>query len=382
MKILHLSDLHIGKKIFDISLLEDQKYVLNQALNLIDIEEIDLVIISGDIFDTSIASAEAIKVYGEFTNSLIFDKKVKVVAIAGNHDSAVRLQSDNLMKENVGYFIRGEVKGKVERITFKDEFGEIDFYPIPYLDPIFAKNTIDESIKSYDDIYKYLLGNLAIRERVRSVCLAHAFVTDSTKLEDKDKLMDEVDERDRYQIKQMVAGQEAVKSSYFDKFSYTALGHIHRSYRVSNNIYYCGALLKYDFAEVGQTKYFQVVEIKEKDVKVKKIPIEPLREMKIYRDYFDNFIEDYDFDDSYIMVELLDYSPKSHAKEKLNVIFPNLLKITYKNLTIESESKKVDLDKLTFEEVIEAFYRDKLDRNLDEEEKAIVNQVKNMRDRS
>lgn len=381
MKILHLSDLHIGKKIFDRSLLEDQRYVLNQALQLIDLEKIDLVIISGDIFDTSIASAEAIKVYGEFTNSLIFEKKVKVVAIAGNHDSSVRLQSDNLMKENVGYFIRGELKGKVDRITLKDEYGEIDFYPIPYLDPIYAKNTIDESIKNYDDIYKYLLENIDFREKIRSVCLAHAFVTASKKLEDKEKLMDEVDERDRYQIKMMVAGQEAVRSSYFEKFSYTGLGHIHRSYRISDNIYYCGSLLKYDFAEVGQTKHFQIVNIGKKNTEIKKIPVEPMREMKIYSDYFDNFIKDYDFDDSYIMVELLDYSPKTHAKEKLNTIFPNLLKISYKNLTIETKSKKVDLDKLTFEEVIEAFYRDKLDRNLDEDEREIVNYVQNMRDR-
>ena len=377
MRILHLSDLHVGKKINDISLLEDQIHVFRQALNIVNEKNIDLVIIAGDIFDKAIVSSDSLRMYSTFTEKLIFDYNVNIIAISGNHDSGSRLDYESLMKEKVGYYVFGEFKGYVEKITLEDQYGKIDFYPIPYIEPMRARAIYeDPSIRTYDEVYERIMEDIHIDGSRRNICIAHGFVT-SHRVDNSEELKEKIDDRDKYQIINMVAGLEQVSEKHFSKFDYTALGHIHRSYPVDEDktIGYCGSLIKTNFNEENQIKTFLIVDIDDKNISFEKIPVDLLRDMRVINGKLSEILEREDFDTSSIKVILEDSEPIPNAMDKLRIIFPNILQLNYSNLVSEINEFNKDLESMTFEEVINEFFAFKTGKSLNEKQVGVVKKV-------
>ena len=375
MRILHLSDLHIGKKINDISLLEDQKYVLDQALDIVTKENIDLVIIAGDIFDIPIPSSEALKLYEYFTYSLIFDKKVKIIAISGNHDSNSRIDYEAEMKGYIGYYISGVFDKNLSPITLEDEFGPIDFYPIPYISPYQIRNIYDsKEIITFDDAYKKIIEELPIDKNRRNICISHCFVVNEDP-KNEEMIKANMNEEDEYQQMKMVAGLEQVSSKHFEPFIYTALGHIHRSYNINDNMAYCGSLVKTHFEEEKFDKYFLIVDVKENSIDLKRIKVDLLRDMKIIKGNMEDILGKFDSSNSYMKIILEDEEPIAFAMDKLRIKYPNILQLTYSNLYNEKYTSAIDLDRMTFSEVIGEFYKEKTGNNLSDKQKKVVRNV-------
>jgi len=260
MKILHLGDLHIGKKVNGYSMMEDQKYIFEQIYRLIEDKKIKIVLIAGDIYDRSIPSEEATELLDEFFSNLINEYRVKVVAISGNHDSSKRLDFSSKILEKQGLYILGEYKKLVNKISIDS----IDFYLMPYIDPSTLrrryKDILEEKkikISTHDDAMKFLTDEIKKdmdKDRI-NIALYHGFVVG--KNEDPEK----IEKEDSVKVLS-VGGKEAVKEDYFLDFDYTALGHLHRCRKVkSEKVRYSGSPIKYSFSEKNQDKKFLIIDI-------------------------------------------------------------------------------------------------------------------------
>jgi len=260
MRILHLSDLHIGKRVNGYSMIEDQRYVFEQVYKLIEEKGIETVIIAGDIYDRSIPSEEATELLDELLSKLIVDLKVRVVAVSGNHDSSTRLDFSSKILEKQGLYIVGEYKKLVNKVSIDN----VDFYLMPYTDPSTIRREYREllgerevTISTHDDVMKFITDEVkAVMDRDRiNIAIYHGFVVgagdDPTEIEKEDS------------VKVLsVGGKEAVKEEYFLDFNYTALGHLHGCRRVkSEKVRYAGSPVKYSFSETGQVKKFLIVDI-------------------------------------------------------------------------------------------------------------------------
>ncbi|MEI6856387.1 exonuclease SbcCD subunit D [Psychrilyobacter sp.] len=260
MKILHLGDLHIGKKVNGYSMIEDQKYVFEQMYKLIEDKGIETVLIAGDIYDRSIPSEEATELLDQLLSNLINKYKVKVIAISGNHDSSTRLDFSSKILEKQGLYIVGEYKKLVNKVSID----EVDFYLMPYVDPTIIrrkyKDILEErdlKISTHDDTMKFLTDEIKkdMNTNKVNIALYHGFVVgggDSA---------EEIEKEDSVKILS-VGGKEAVKEDYFLDFDYTALGHLHGCRRVkSEKVRYSGSPIKYSFSEVNQDKKFLIIDI-------------------------------------------------------------------------------------------------------------------------
>lgn len=260
MKILHLADLHIGKKVNGYSMIEDQKYIFDQVYKLIEDKKIKIVLIAGDIYDRSIPSEEATELLDEFLSRLINKYKVKVVAISGNHDSSTRLNFSSKILEKQGLYITGEYKKLVNKVSIDN----IDFYLMPYVDPSTIRRKYKDilekrelKISTHDNAMKFLTDEIKkeIDKDKINIALYHGFVIG--KNEDPEK----IEKEDSVKVLS-VGGKEAVKEEYFLDFDYTALGHLHGSRKVkSDKVRYSGSPIKYSFSEIDQDKKFLIIDI-------------------------------------------------------------------------------------------------------------------------
>ena len=362
MKLLHLSDLHIGKNIGSYSLLEDQKYCLGQILEIIKNENIDIVIIAGDIFDTSIPNSESMKVYSDFVDKIIFDFKKKIIAISGNHDSGKRLEISKSFFEKNSYYIFGNSFD--ESLTFEDEFGEVNFYPIPYISLARAKNEIDSNIENFTDLYRILLKNIDYKDRnvLISHCYANEKAYENEEIEGEKPLT--------------IGGNDAMDANLFKNFDYVALGHLHRKHFViDEKIRYCGTFMKYSFSEIMQKKSVTIVDLKD-HISIKEMEIKALNDFCQVEDYFENILKLENSND-YIEFILKDDHPIDSPMAKLKMKFPHAVSIKYKN-TIDLENSddiSIDLENLSTMEVFEEFYKFKMDENMSEKDKEIFKKV-------
>ena len=251
MKILHLADLHIGKMIYEQSLLEDQKYMLQQLIKIVVQEKIEAVLIAGDIYDRSVPPGEAVEVLNDFLNTLIKQLKVKVFMIAGNHDSKERLNFGSRILENDGLYIQTNYEGKIRKVALSDQ---INVYLLPFLKPIEVRPYfLDEKIENYNDAMKCIMQNETIDSSKINLLVAHQFVTNCQN--SPERCDSEVTP---------VGGIENVEASNFDAFDYVALGHIHGPQRIGKDtIRYAGTMLKYSFSEVNHHKSAVVITIDE-----------------------------------------------------------------------------------------------------------------------
>lgn len=321
MKILHLGDLHIGKKVNDISMLEDQKYVLNQALDLIKEKNIEAVLISGDVFDKPVAAIEAINLFSDFLKDLN-ELHTSIYIISGNHDNIERLSylSSFLIKSKI-YFATS-FEGKIQKYSLNND---IDIFLMPYLYPALIRKYYSEiELNSYNDAIKKVVDDIEIDKNKVNIILAHQFVTGKN----KDIILSESEQKSAGSI-------DEISYEIFKKFDYTALGHLHCPQSAGlDNIRYSGSILKYSLSEINQNKVFTILNIENKKITLEFQKINFLHDMKSYRGKFKDFCDEKFYSkikkDDYIHF-ILEDEMIIDAKKELSLIYPNIMLLEFDN---------------------------------------------------
>ena len=322
MKLVHLSDLHIGKRVNEVSMLDEQAYILTEILHRIDEVTPDAVLISGDVYDKSVPPAEAVTLLDDFLCRLA-KRRLQVFLIAGNHDSAERLAFGSRLIEQTGIHISPVYDGTVPSYTLKDEHGKVYFYLLPFVKPAHVRRYFpDAEIESYTDAIRVAVENMHVDENCRNVLLAHQFVTGAATCESEEI---------------SVGGSDNVDAAVFAPFDYVALGHLHGPQNVSSNrIRYCGTPLKYSFSEAEHYKSLTVVELGEKGkVHLETLPLQPRHDMRQIRGTFAQFTDRAFYDgtatDDYLHIILTDEEDVPEAIGRLRMIYPNMMKLSYDN---------------------------------------------------
>ena len=321
MKLMHLSDLHIGKRVNEVSMIEDQKYILDRILEMIDAARPDAVLIAGDVYDKSVPSTEAVGLFDDFLFRLA-QRKIPALIISGNHDSPERLSFASRLLRESGIHICPVYDGNLEPVTLQDAWGPVDFWLLPFLKPAHVKRCWPEkTIESYTDACRVAVEKMGVDPRRRNVLLTHQFVTGAATCESEEL---------------SVGGSDNVDASVFDLFDYVALGHIHGPQNVGTpKIRYCGTPLKYSFSEAEHYKSVTLAELGPKgELKLETLPLVPLRDMRQIRGTFDQ-VKDPAFSggnpQDYVHVVLTDEQDVPEALGRLHLVYPNMLKLSYDN---------------------------------------------------
>ena len=354
MKIFHLSDLHLGKRINGYSMLEDQKYILDRILANVKEEKPEAVIIAGDVYDKAMPSEEAVALLDDFLCKLIaLERRPEVFVIYGNHDSAERLSFGNRLIEQSGVHLSPVFNGEIKSVKMTDEYGPVNFYLLPFIKPSDVRNAYPEAqIESYTDAVREAIAHLKLDATQRNVLVAHQFVTDSVRSESEDV---------------SIGGMDNVNAAAFDGFDYVALGHLHRPQAVpgKENIRYCGTPLKYSISEKDDKKGILVVEMGAKGTMAyRTISLSPLHDMREIKGTYDELtlLKNYEGTnrEDYIHVVLTDENDVMDAVGRLRVIYPNIMSLEYQNKRTETETeieKLKNVEQKTDMEVLEALYK-------------------------
>ena len=348
MKLFHLSDLHIGKRVHEFSMIEDQKYMLTQILQAVMREKPDGVLISGDVYDRTIPTAEAVQVLDAFLTSLS-EQEVPVFIISGNHDSAERLAFGSNLMGKSGIYLSKVYDGRIEKFALQDAYGTVWIHLLPFLRPSTVRHALPEraeEIQSTVDGVRAALEQTQIDPGERNILLAHQFVTGALRCEAEELQVGDVDQ---------------IPVELFDAFDYVALGHIHSPQKVGREtVRYCGSPLKYSFSEAGQEKSITIVELKEKGtVELRTIPLKPLHDLrKIRGTYLEvtakTFYENSDRTD-YLMVTLTDEEDVPDGMAKLRTIYPNLMRLEYDNKRTRSNAEVTAAERIEEKSELELF---------------------------
>lgn len=322
MKLIHLSDLHIGKRINEVSMIEQQAYILSQIIGIIDEEKPDAVLIAGDVYDKSVPSAESVTLFDDFLCRLA-ERKLLVLIISGNHDSPERLAFGGRLMVGAGVHVSPVYDGTVASVRLSDKYGEVTFWLLPFVKPAHVKRYYpDVCIESYTDALRVAVESIEIDKNTRNVLLTHQFVTGAATCESEEI---------------SVGGSDNVDASVFDDFDYVALGHIHGPQNIgSESIRYCGTPLKYSFSEANHHKSVTVVELREKGyLEVRTVPLVPQHDLREIRGTYEEltakcFYEGTNVED-YLHITLTNEEDVPEAMGRLRAIYPNLMKLTYDN---------------------------------------------------
>lgn len=382
MKFIHTADLHIGKRICERSMLEDQRYILAEILKIVEEEKPDGVLIAGDVYDKSVPSAEAVEALDDFLVKLS-DFGTKVFVLSGNHDSAERIAFGGRLMASRNVLMSPVYTGEFAPVTLKDEFGEVDVWMLPFVRPATIKASLGvgeeadaerEQITDYTSAIGMALSKMNRIPGRRNVLLAHQFVTGAQ--------MDEAGSEE------FVGGLDNVDSYVFEGFDYVALGHIHRPQNVAVNksgvgyVRYSGTPLKYSLSEAPHKKSVTVVELGD-ELEIREIPLKPMRDVRKIEASFETLVsaefretqvrEGKSLDD-YIYAVLTDEIDVSDAAAKLRGYYPNLMALTYNNSRTRSVANldSENVDQKTPEEVFSDFFKEMNNREMDEDESEFV----------
>ena len=352
MKLIHLSDLHLGKRVNEFSMLEDQAFILKQILEIADREKPDGVLLAGDLYDKPVPPAEAGGLLDWFLTELSV-RKIAVFAISGNHDSAERIAFGSRLMGDRGVFLSPVYDGTVEKVEMQDEYGTVCVYLLPFLKPAVVRSVWKhkaDQIRTYDDALRMVVSSIPSDPSQRNLLVSHQFVTGASRCESEEIF---------------VGGLDNIDVSMFDAFDYVALGHIHSPQHIGREtVRYCGTPLKYSFSEAGQQKSITVVELKEKgDISISTIPLRPLRDLrKIKGTYLEVTARDFyagTNTSDYLQITLTDEEDIPDGLQKLRIIYPNLMRLEYDNrrtrenqeiLQVQAMEEKSEL------ELFEEFY--------------------------
>lgn len=336
MKLLHIADLHLGKRVNQFRMLPDQQYILEQVLHCIDSAPVDGVLIAGDVYDKAVPSAEAVQVFDRFLTSLV-ERNLWVFVISGNHDSAERLSFGAAIMEKKHVYIAPVFAGQLKSITMNDEYGPVNVYLLPFVKP--AQVSVfypEQSIETYEEAIKVILSHTEINTEERNVLVVHQFVSAvGTVLEECDSEYNSI------------GGLDKVDFSVFDGFDYVALGHLHGPQKVGRDtIQYAGSPLKYSFSEIFQKKGMTAVALKEKGlVETERIFLKPRHEMRRIQGPIEELLspEIYTQGDreDYLHVVLTDKEEILDAIGKVRRIYPNVMQLDFEKELIGGELREL-----------------------------------------
>ena len=369
MKIFHLSDLHLGKRLMEASLLEDQAYILAQILDLVDAHAPDALILAGDIYDKAVPPAEAVALLDDFLWRLA-QRGLQVFVISGNHDSPERIAFGSRLMDAGGIHLSPVYDGTITPVTLADAHGPVHFYLLPFIKPAHARRYFPEAeIESYTDAVRTALAAAAPDFSARNVLITHQFITGASR-SDSEELS--------------VGGSDNVDASVFDGFDYVALGHIHGPQHVSREtVRYSGTPLKYSFSEASQEKSITVVTLEDKgSVTVGTLPLTPCRDLRCLRGSYEELTLRKNYEgtatDDYLFITLTDEDDIPDAAAKLRVIYPNLLRLAYDNRRTRAAGiteADEEAEQLSPFELFTRFYEKQNNQPLTEAQSALVQEL-------
>lgn len=369
MKLLHLSDLHIGKIVNEVNMLNDQKHILNQILDIIKAEKPTAVLIAGDVYDKSVPSAEAVELYDEFITALA-NEKTQTYIISGNHDSSERLGCCSKLISSNKIYIDSIFNGKAVKYTLKDETESVNIYALPFIKPANVRAFYKEQeINNYTQAVKLVLDNSDIDPNQTNILVAHQYVTNGG----------EMIRTDSEAIS--VGGIDNVSSEVFDSFNYVALGHLHAKQNIDNRIVYCGSPLKYSKSECKNKKSVVMLEVTNGEIAINEIPLTPLRDMRIIKGNLKELTENPVGDtQDYIFAELTDENEQIDAIGNLRSVYPNVMGLSYNNKRTAQSQANVRLKSVSAKssiELFEDFYKQQNGDSLNAQQKEIVLNILN-----
>ena len=350
MIIIHLSDLHLGKRVNGFSMLEDKRYILKEILTIIDDEKPQAVIIAGDVYDKPVPPAEAVELFDDFLVKLSH-RNVAVFVISGNHDSPERLAFAARLMDGSGVHMAPVYNAMVQPFFLEDEYGPVGFYSLPFLKPAHVRRFFpEETIESYTDALRTAVNDLRADMTARNVLITHQFVTGAAVCDSETV---------------SVGGTDNVDAAVFDGFDYVALGHIHGPQSVGQQtLRYCGTPLKYSFSEANHKKSVTVVELGQKgSVAVRTVPLTPLRELREIRGSYEELTLRANYQGSntgdYLHVTLTDEEDVPNALDRLRTIYPNIMKLDYDNTRTRAAQwipDQTEMERKSELELFEDFY--------------------------
>lgn len=355
MKFIHTSDWHLGRILHGVHLTEDQKKVLEELRNILEQEKPDALIIAGDIYDRAIPPVEAVELFSNFIETVLLEMNIPIIAMAGNHDSAERIQFGSRLLSQKNLHIIGKSHKGYEKIILEDNYGEVEFFVIPYSDPAYIRSIYKmDHIKTHNDAFQSIVEKiLEEKNNQRSVVIAHAFVQGGNIFSDSERPLS-------------IGGSDIVSTEHFTHFNYTALGHLHAPQRVGHDfIRYSGSLMKYSISEANQKKAVYMIEIDEKgEVIHSEIAIRPPRDIREVHGFLDEILEvgreDKNCND-YIMAIIKDEGALLDPMEKIRSVYPNAIgmKRTFLEKQQELEGQTTSYEnynKMSISALFEDFY--------------------------
>lgn len=372
MKILHTSDLHIGKRANEYALLEEQEFVLKQIIDIAQSEKPDAIILAGDIYDKSIPSAEAVSLFDDFLVNLAKLGK-DIFIISGNHDSAERIAFASRIMEASKIHLSPVFNGKIAPIILNDGETELAVYMLPFIKPAIVQHFADEGteIKTYDEAMRYIISQMGIDKTRRNILVTHQFITNAERTESEDV---------------MVGGLDNIDASAFDSFDYVALGHLHRPQSCGKEtIRYSGSPLKYSFSEVNDKKSVTIIEINGEETPIiTERPLTPLHEWFDLRGSYDEltaktFYDGKGYQEAFVRITLTDEDDIPDGMRKLKSIYHRLMELRYDNKRtragMTSIGKPMDVEALQPDKLFGDLFEKQNGQALSEEQKRYMNET-------
>lgn len=369
MRFIHISDLHLGKKVYEYSMLEEQKNALWQVLAAVDEEKVDGIFIAGDIYDKSIPTIEAMEVYDSFLVELS-NRNIDVFIISGNHDSPERVGFGAEFFKSKRIYISKAYEGKIQYVDKEDTYGNVRIHLIPFLKPANVRRFHQEAeINDYNSAIRTVVDNMELCKEGRNIVLVHQFITGAVRSQSEESFL---------------GGMDNIEYDLFDEFDYVALGHIHKAQAMGRQqVRYSGALVKYALDEINHVKSMTLVEIKNKgEVETRIIPIKPIHDMRCIegtymeltdrKNYIDTKVDDY------LHVVLKDEEDVPDALRKLRVIYPNILKLEYDNTRTRQRNSVLDRKAIKNKEpieYIEELYKIQNNENMSKEQALMLQRI-------
>lgn len=369
MKFIHLSDLHLGKRVNEYSMIEDQEYILDRIIEIIDAEAPDAIVIAGDVYDRSIPTAEAVMLLDSFISN-IAERRITTLIISGNHDSQERIAFGSKLMEGSGVLFSRVYDGRLQHMSLCDAYGRVNFYMLPFIKPAHVKRFFENEIEDYTDAVRVALSVEDIDTSERNVLITHQFVTGSKRSESEEI---------------SVGGSDNVDVSVFEDFDYVALGHLHSpQFCSSQTVRYCGSPLKYSFSEANDKKSVTVVEMGEKgNTVIREIPLLPLRDLvRLRGDYnslmLRSFYETTSYTTDYVHITLTDEEDVPDAIGRMRIIYKNLMKLDYDNTrtgAMGNIEALAEADEKTPIELFSALYEMQNNKPMTDEQIGIVEKI-------
>ena len=369
MRILHTSDWHIGRQFHNVSLLEDQRIVLEQIVTAARDEQVDVVIVAGDIYDRAIPPADAVSLVDHVFNQIINELGIPLIVIAGNHDGPQRLGFASRQLAKAQLYIAGPLTADPQTVVLEDPHGEVVFYSIPYADPATVRDVFsDADIRSHNDAMAKIIESIPEHKKQRSVAIGHCFLAGGLDCDSERPLT--------------VGGADQVSPQHFTGFNYTAMGHLHRQQRQgAETIRYSGSPLKYSFSEASHEKSITIVDMNAAgECDIKHLPLKARRDMRIISGALDDIIVNAKNDpqaDDYLMISLEDTHAILDPMGKLRAVYPNVLHLERPGLMSAKPQQLAHRDLMKKGELsmFKDFYKQTIDEEVTDEQEKILSQL-------